>query len=157
MCSSDLPGMPSPPVIGIACAVLRAQWGPWDQQAAVVAADYVRQVQQAGGMALVVPPQPFDPDQVLDHLDGLLLTGGNDLQASLYGAQPHAEAEAPDPERDAWEFALVRRAIAAGGAKTAEVPVKGGSHRGNFLASLYGDGTTLAGRENTVDWFKSLL
>ena len=41
-----------------------------------------------------------------------MLTGGNDLQASLYGDAPHAEAEAPDPVRDAWEFALVREAIA---------------------------------------------
>jgi hypothetical protein len=40
---------------------------------------------------------------------------------------------------------------------TAEVPVKGGSHRGNFLASLFGDASSLAGRNNTVDWFRSLL
>jgi putative glutamine amidotransferase len=101
-----------PPVIGVACAVLRAQWGPWDQPAAVVAADYVRQVQAAGGIAVVIPPQSCDPGEVLDRIDGLMLTGGNDLEASLYGAAPHAEAEAPDPVRDAWEFALVRDAIA---------------------------------------------
>ncbi len=100
------------PVIGIACAVLPAQWGPWHQPAAVVAADYVRQVQAAGGIAVVIPPQPGDPGDVLDRIDGLMLTGGNDLQASLYGDAPHAEAEAPDPVRDAWEFALVREAIA---------------------------------------------
>ena len=52
---------------------------------------------------------------------------------------------------------LVRRAVVAGGAMAAEVPVKGGSHRGNFLASLFGDTSTLEGRDNTVDWFKSLL
>ena len=91
------------PVIGIACAVLPAQWGPWHQPAAVVAADYIRQVQAAGGIAVVIPPQPGDPGDVLDRIDGLMLTGGNDLQASLY---------APDPVRDAWEFALVREAIA---------------------------------------------
>ena len=104
--------MTAPPVIGIACAVLRAQWGPWDQPAAVVAADYVRQVQAAGGIAVVVPPQSCTPGEVLDRLDGLMLTGGNDLEASLYGEDAHSEAEAPDPERDAWEFALVREAIA---------------------------------------------
>ena len=48
---------------------------------------------------------------MLDRIDGLMLTGGNDLQASLYGDASHAEAEAPDPVRDAWEFALVREAI----------------------------------------------
>lgn len=104
--------MAAPPVIGIACAVLRAQWGPWDQPAAVVAADYVRQVQAAGGIAMVVPPQSSDPGEVLDRIDGLMLTGGNDLQSSLWGAEAHAEAEHPDPERDAWEIALVREAIA---------------------------------------------
>ena len=92
--------------------MLRAQWGPWDQPAAVVAADYVRQVQAAGGIAMVIPPQSCDPDAVLDRIDALMLTGGNDLQASLYGDDPHAEAEAPDPVRDAWEIALVRAAIA---------------------------------------------
>ena len=104
--------MTAPPVIGIACAVLRAQWGPWDQPAAVVAADYVRQVQAAGGIAAVVPPQSCAPGEVLDRIDGLMLTGGNDLESSLYGEDAHSEAEAPDPERDAWEFALVREAIA---------------------------------------------
>jgi putative glutamine amidotransferase len=100
------------PVIGIACAVLPAQWGPWHQPAAVVAADYIHQVQAAGGIAVVIPPQPGDPGDVLDRIDALMLTGGNDLQASLYGDEPHAEAEAPDPGRDAWEFGLVRQAIA---------------------------------------------
>jgi putative glutamine amidotransferase len=94
------------PVIGIACAVLPAQWGPWHQPAAVVAADYIHQVQAAGGIAVVIPPQPGDPGDVLDRIDALMLTGGNDLQASLYGDEPHAEAEAPDPGRDAWEFGL---------------------------------------------------
>ncbi len=104
--------MPRPhPVIGIACAVLRAQWGPWDQPAAVVAADYVAQVQAAGGVALVVPPQLTGTDPVLDVLDGLILTGGNDLQSALYGALPHAESEPPDPARDSWECALVLRAL----------------------------------------------
>jgi putative glutamine amidotransferase len=104
-------GVPRP-VIGIACAVLPAQWGPWHQPAAVVAADYIHQVQAAGGIAVVIPPQPGDPGDVLDRIDALMLTGGNDLQASLYGDEPHAEAEAPDPGRDAWEFGLVRQAIA---------------------------------------------
>ncbi len=99
------------PVIGIACAVVHARWGPWQQQAAVVAADYIRQVQHAGGVAVVIPPDPGDPDGLLDLIDGLMLTGGNDLGSSLYGADPHVEAEETDPERDRFEAALVRRAI----------------------------------------------
>ena len=99
------------PVIGIACAVVHARWGPWQQQAAVVAADYIRQVQHAGGVAVVIPPDPGDPDGLLDLIDGLMLTGGNDLGCSLSGADPHVEAEETDPERDRFEAALVRRAI----------------------------------------------
>ncbi len=61
-----------------------------------MAADYIRQVQHAGGVAVVIPPSPGDPDGLLDLIDGLMLTGGNDLGASLYGADPHAEAEDAD-------------------------------------------------------------
>lgn len=127
---------PADPVIGIACAMLRAQWGPWDQAAAVVAADYVRQVQAAGAVALVVPPQPCEPGAVLDVLDGVMLTGGNDLQSSLYGAEPHAEAEAPDPGRDAWEFALVRAAIAR------DMPFLGICRGMQVMNVAYGGGLT---------------
>lgn len=76
-----------------------------------MAADYIRQVQHAGGVAVVIPPDPGDPDGLLDLIDGLMLTGGNDLGSSLYGADPHVEAEETDPERDRFEAALVRRAI----------------------------------------------
>ena len=99
------------PVIGIACAVLRAQWGPWDQDAAVVAADYIRQVQRAGGVAVVLPPDVANVDALLDMIDGLMLTGGNDLDASFYGADAHPEAEDADPVRDRFEADLVRAAI----------------------------------------------
>ncbi len=99
------------PVIGIACAVVHARWGPWQQLAAVVAADYIRQVQHAGGVAVVIPPGPGGPDGLLDLIDGLMLTGGNDLGSSLYGADPHVEAEETDAKRDRFEVALVRRAI----------------------------------------------
>lgn len=100
------------PVVGIACAILRAQWGPWDQQAAVVAADYIRQVQRAGGVAVLIPPDADNVEALLDVVDAVMLTGGNDLEAAAYGADPHPEAETPDPARDAFEFALVRGAIA---------------------------------------------
>lgn len=107
------------PVIGIACAIMPARWGPWDQSAAVVAGDYVRQVQAAGGIAVVLPPHADATDDLLDAIDGLLLTGGNDIAAAAYDAEPHAEAEVPDVERDAFEAVLVRRAVERG------VPVLG--------------------------------
>jgi putative glutamine amidotransferase len=99
------------PVIGIACAILPARWGPWHQPAAVVAADYIRQVQRAGGIAVVLPPHADDADALLDVIDGLMLTGGNDIEAAAYDAEPHPEAEVPDVERDAFEAGLVHRAV----------------------------------------------
>ncbi|MSO44570.1 MAG: gamma-glutamyl-gamma-aminobutyrate hydrolase family protein [Thermoleophilia bacterium] len=101
-----------PPVILIACAVLPARWGPWDQPAATLAADYVWQVQAAGGIALVLPPHTGDVGPVLDTANGLILTGGTDVEATRYGRNPHAEAEEPDSARDQFELALVAEAIA---------------------------------------------
>jgi len=100
------------PVIGIACAVLPARWGPWHQPAAVVAADYIRQVQGAGGVAVLLPPHADAAQALLDVVDGLMLTGGNDIDAAAYEADPHPEAEIADVERDAFESALVHRALA---------------------------------------------
>ncbi|GAN80453.1 alpha/beta hydrolase family protein [Acidocella aminolytica] len=51
--------------------------------------------------------------------------------------------------------AMVYRALAAGGMMTQGVKVAGGSHRGTFLASLYGTGSSLAGFANAVAWFRS--
>jgi putative glutamine amidotransferase len=62
-----------------------------------------------------LPPQPPHADaieRVLDCLDGLILTGGKDVDAALYGERAHPENDAPRPDRDAWEIALVRAAIA---------------------------------------------
>ncbi|MEK0416710.1 MAG: hypothetical protein RI949_716 [Pseudomonadota bacterium] len=50
---------------------------------------------------------------------------------------------------------MVQRAIAAGGGQTAGIPVAGGSHRGNFLASLYGDASSLGGQNNVLEWFNA--
>jgi hypothetical protein len=51
--------------------------------------------------------------------------------------------------------AMVARALSAGGAQAGGVAVAGASHRGTFLASLYGQSSHLAGRENILDWFNT--
>jgi putative glutamine amidotransferase len=109
-------------VVGVVAAVAPARWGPWDQPAVVVAANYVEAVQRAGAVALVVPPHPADrarPADLVAALDGLVLTGGTDLDPRAYGAEPHPETDPPEPGRDAFEAALARAAVAAG------VPVLG--------------------------------
>ena len=72
-------------------------------------------VTAAGGVAVLLPPQPVDADiaeRVLDSLDGLLITGGNDVDPAAYGQQPHPSTDKPAQHRDAWEFALLRAALA---------------------------------------------
>jgi putative glutamine amidotransferase len=88
------------PVIGLCAAIEPARWSVWDDEAVLLPRSYATAVQRAGGLALVLPPDPVaseDPDETLDLLDGLLLAGGAD-----YGVYP---------ERDVYELALATRAL----------------------------------------------
>lgn len=102
------------PVIGICAAVERARWGVWDTGAVLLPREYTDAVQSAGGLALLLPPDPVlvqDPDEVLDLLDGLLLAGGADIDPSAYGSDPHPQTRGTVPDRDRFEIALTRRAL----------------------------------------------
>jgi putative glutamine amidotransferase len=102
------------PLIGICTAYERARWSVWDQRAALLPTSYIEAVQRAGGMVLMLAPDPVlaeRPDEALDLLDGLMLAGGVDIDPTLYGAEPHAESADLEPERDAFELALARRAL----------------------------------------------
>lgn len=65
------------------------------------------------GQALIAAgAEPIDlTEPSLENASALLLTGGRDIDASLYGEQRHAEADEPDPGRDAFELTLLRRAL----------------------------------------------
>jgi putative glutamine amidotransferase len=107
--------MTTRPIIGICGALEQASWGAWDLPAVLLPADYLTAVQRAGGLPLMVPPDAElveESGQLLDHLDGLVVAGGVDLDPSFYGAEldPHTVGMAP--ERDRMELALVRGAIA---------------------------------------------
>jgi putative glutamine amidotransferase len=102
------------PVIGLCTALERARWSVWDQQAVLLPRSYVDAVQRAGGIALLLPPDPAGveaPDTLLDLIDALLLAGGADMDPSTYGAEPHPSTLGTVPERDAFELALARRAM----------------------------------------------
>ena len=102
------------PVIGICAAVERARWGVWETRAVLLSREYVAAVQRAGGLALLLPPDPAleqDPDEVLDLLDGLILGGGGDIDPATYGAARHPETHGTVVERDRFEVALARRAL----------------------------------------------
>ena len=99
------------PLIGVTTYVERASWGHWDAEAALVPYDYVRAVERAGGRAVLVPPDDDGVDEVLDALDGLIFSGGNDLEPEGYGADAHPATVGTNPERDRGELALLKAAL----------------------------------------------
>ncbi|BBX74311.1 gamma-glutamyl-gamma-aminobutyrate hydrolase [Mycobacterium shinjukuense] len=107
----------SGPIVGLTTYLDRAQTGVWDVSASFLPAQYVQGVTMAGGIAVLLPPQQVSPDaagRVLDRLDGLVITGGKDVDPARYGQQPHPETDRPGVVRDAWEFALLRGALQRG-------------------------------------------
>jgi putative glutamine amidotransferase len=107
----------SRPVLGLTTYLDRAQMGVWDVSAGLLPADYFHGVTMAGGIAVLLPPQPVDPDaadRVLDGLDGLVITGGKDIDPTAYGQRPHPDTDEPAAVRDAWEFALLEAALQRG-------------------------------------------
>jgi putative glutamine amidotransferase len=75
--------------------------------------DYVEGVAGAGGAPVVLPPTGA-AEAVIQSLDGLLLSGGSDLDPGYYGEEPVPELGLTLPERDAFEMALVRLALRRG-------------------------------------------
>lgn len=71
--------------------------------------DYVESVRRAGAEPLVLSTTD-DPSAVLERVDGILLTGGLDVDPGLYGETPHPTTEAA-PERDRFEVPLSREAV----------------------------------------------
>jgi putative glutamine amidotransferase len=104
----------SRPAIAIVTPVIDASFGVWNQQAALLPDGYATAVQRAGGLALlVIPEQPLvdKPDELLDRVDGVMLSGGYDMDPAFYGAEPDPETNTVNPLRDAFEIALTRRAV----------------------------------------------
>jgi putative glutamine amidotransferase len=102
------------PVIGICTTLEKARWSVWDLDAALLPMNYVRAVQRAGGMVLMLPPDEQlveEPEQVLEVLDGLILAGGADIDPSSYGHERDPSTVDTVPERDRFEIALARGAI----------------------------------------------
>jgi putative glutamine amidotransferase len=99
------------PVIGITTYVEPASWGAWTLEAALVPYDYVRAVERAGGRALLVPPSEDGVEETLAVLDGIVFSGGNDMEPGHYGAEPHAATNGTNPARDRGELALLQAAL----------------------------------------------
>jgi putative glutamine amidotransferase len=99
------------PLVGITTYVTPASFGVWELRCALVPYDYVRAVEQAGGRALLVPPSDEGVEETLAALDGIVFSGGSDLDPALYGQEAHPETNGIVPERDSAELALLRAAL----------------------------------------------
>jgi putative glutamine amidotransferase len=104
----------SAPIIGLTTYLEQSKSGVWDVRASFLPEVYLDAVTRSGGIVVLLPPQPVTAeiaDRVLDGLDGLIVTGGKDVDPARYGQVPHPSTDRPALDRDAWEDALLRAAI----------------------------------------------
>jgi putative glutamine amidotransferase len=97
------------PLIGITSYTYRDKMGLYSR----VFADYSRSLIGAGGIPVILP-QVSDPSltgEYLDRIDGLLLSGGEDITPLHYGESPRSQVRSVNPPRDLWELALTREAL----------------------------------------------
>jgi putative glutamine amidotransferase len=99
------------PIIGLTTYAEQARFGTQDTLSAALPMAYVRAVHASGGRAVLITPDDPDAD-VLDHLDGIVLTGGADVDPAQYGEAAHP-ATYLKPYRDTAELLLLRAALAA--------------------------------------------
>lgn len=124
-------------MIGLSTYLADACWGEWALPAALLPAAYGQCLQAAGALAIMLPPDaPAAAASAVVRVDGLILTGGEDLDPALYGEQPHPLTEAAVPARDTWERALLTAALERG------IPVLG-ICRGMQLMNVHAGGSLI--------------
>ena len=99
------------PVVGITTYVTPAKWSYWELEAALVPAQYVHAVERAGGRAVLIPPSSDGVEETLDAVDGLIFSGGSDLDPETYGQDAHEETIGVVRDRDDAELALLSAAL----------------------------------------------
>ncbi|MFD3700886.1 gamma-glutamyl-gamma-aminobutyrate hydrolase family protein [Streptomyces sp. NPDC058646] len=104
------------PLIGISTYVeASTRYGVWDLPTALVPSGYYELVQAAGGTAVLLPPdEPGRAAEVLSRLDGLVVSGGPDVDPLHYGAARDRRTGSPAAVRDHWELALIAAALESG-------------------------------------------
>lgn len=103
----------SDPVIGLTSYLEPAKFGVWETEAVLLHRFYVDCVVAAGGIPVLLPPVSDAHERLVSTVDGLVLTGGADVEPARYGHEPHP-ATYTRPRRDAFEFGLFEAARAAG-------------------------------------------
>ena len=104
------------PVIGLTTYREDAAWGVWQQRADLLPTQYAAAVEATGGVPVLLPPlaQTGAADAVVARLDGLVISGGADVDPERYGEPAHPRTAGWRPDRDAWESALLDAAEAIG-------------------------------------------
>ncbi len=168
-----------PPLIGLTTYREDAQWGVWSQRADLLHVDYSDAVVRARAVPVLLPPAPGAEDRdvttlraaaaaVVRRVDGLVVTGGADVDPRLYGEQPHPSTGAPRVDRDAWELSLLRAAeaarlptlavcrgmqlmvVAAGGSLHQHLPDVLGTAQHDPGGDAFGDHMVTTGRDTLV-------
>lgn len=124
------------PLVGLTTYRQQAAWGVWDTRADLLPTEYAAAVEAAGGVPVLLPPvtAPGAASRVVARIDALVVSGGADVDPARYDAEPHARTAGWQPERDAWELALLTAA------DEARLPVLG-ICRGMQLMAVHGGGT----------------
>ncbi|MBV7363278.1 gamma-glutamyl-gamma-aminobutyrate hydrolase family protein [Actinomycetaceae bacterium TAE3-ERU4] len=110
-----MPGTFRHPIIAITTKLVEEK-DPFlpGEAAAQIGYWYVQKVQQAGGIPILIPPcEEVDQSclqDLLSRIDGIILTGGVDVNPALYGQEMHPRTDQPRPERDNLDFALLAAA-----------------------------------------------
>lgn len=98
------------PIIGVTTLVDQVKWGVWDRRVALLTMTYIDAIARSGGVPVLLPPNDFGAAEVVERLDGLILSGGADIDPARFGQEPH-EKTVIVADRDAWEFAVLSAAL----------------------------------------------
>lgn len=96
------------PVIGISSTT--------ETNLAAAPLTYVNAVKKAGGVPLIIPMTTDDAQLavILKTVDAIVMTGGEDIDPQYFGEEPHRNLGEVVPERDAFDYKLIKEAVAAG-------------------------------------------
>lgn len=127
------------PIIGI------TSYGRDEMRRFRLSVDYVDAVRRAGGIPVILPPGDPRQDDLVDLVDGLILSGGGDVDPSIYLGENHSTLRDMDAERDGTEVPLALRIIETGmpallicrGAQILNVALGGSLHA--HLPDVVGD------------------
>lgn len=97
------------PIIGVTCDFLPVR----GETKLTVRERYVDSLQRAGALVMILPPSIADIPAQLTMVDGLVLTGGDDLDPRLWGGEPGPDYIPSDPRRTEYELSLALAAMDA--------------------------------------------